>query len=102
MGILASGRLAKRRQMSMLLCARGSSLLMIDQRREKRSGSPEELYNWSITIKPTLNWFGRWGPQEDSMLFVGAFLYGFGNWEAITEDSRLGLDGKFSLRKAKR
>ncbi|EGO25230.1 hypothetical protein SERLADRAFT_361029 [Serpula lacrymans var. lacrymans S7.9] len=65
----------------------------------------EELYNWAIpieNIRPTLNWSGRWGPQEDSMLLVGAFLYGFGNWEAMAKDSRLGLEGKFFLEEGKK
>ncbi|KIK92120.1 hypothetical protein PAXRUDRAFT_830263 [Paxillus rubicundulus Ve08.2h10] len=67
--------------------------------------TPDELYNWSIpieNIRPTLNWSGRWGPQEDSMLLVGAFLYGFGNWEAMAKDSRLGLEGKFFLEEGKK
>lgn len=65
----------------------------------------DDVYNWSIpidNIRPTLNWSGRWGPQEDSMLLVGAFLYGFGNWEAMAKDSRLGLDGKFFLEEGKK
>ncbi|KAH7913675.1 SNF2 family N-terminal domain-containing protein [Hygrophoropsis aurantiaca] len=65
----------------------------------------EELYNWQIpieNIRPTLNWSGRWGPQEDAMLLVGAFLYGFGNWEAMAKDPRLGLDGKFFLEEGKK
>jgi chromodomain-helicase-DNA-binding protein 1 len=36
------------------------------------------------------------------MLLVGAFLYGFGNWEAMQKDSRLGLDGKFFLEEGKK
>ncbi|KZT42463.1 hypothetical protein SISSUDRAFT_980248 [Sistotremastrum suecicum HHB10207 ss-3] len=66
---------------------------------------PDELYAWRIpieNIRPTLNWSGRWGPQEDAMLLVGAFLYGFGNWEAIAKDPRLGLEGKFFLEEAKK
>ncbi|KAL4080347.1 SNF2 family N-terminal domain-containing protein [Scleroderma yunnanense] len=65
----------------------------------------EDLYNWAIpieNIRPVLNWSGRWGSQEDSMLLVGAFLYGFGNWEAMAKDSRLGLDGKFFLEEGKK
>ncbi|KAG1770509.1 SNF2 family N-terminal domain-containing protein [Suillus occidentalis] len=65
----------------------------------------EELYNWSIpieNIRPTLNWSGRWGPQEDAMLLVGAFIYGFGNWEAMAKDERLGLQGKFFLEEGKK
>ncbi|KAH9992613.1 P-loop containing nucleoside triphosphate hydrolase protein [Russula vinacea] len=67
--------------------------------------STEELYAWSIpvdNIRPTLNWSGRWGPQEDSMLLVGAFRYGFGNWEVIAKDLKLGLSDKFFLEEGKK
>lgn len=67
--------------------------------------STEELYTWPIpvdNIRPTLNWSGRWGPQEDSMLLVGAFLYGFGNWEVIAKDTKLGLVDKFFLEEGKK
>ncbi|KAJ7902074.1 SNF2 family N-terminal domain-containing protein [Mycena olivaceomarginata] len=62
-------------------------------------------YTWQIpleNIRPTLNWSGRWGPQDDSMLLVGAYLYGFGNWEAMAKDPKLGLDGKFFLEEGKK
>ncbi|TFK62878.1 hypothetical protein BDN72DRAFT_929644 [Pluteus cervinus] len=62
-------------------------------------------YKWSIpveNIRPTLNWSGRWGPQDDSMLLVGAFQYGFGNWETMAKDPKLGLDGKFFLEEGKK
>ncbi|KAI9062898.1 hypothetical protein FKP32DRAFT_760582 [Trametes sanguinea] len=65
----------------------------------------DEQYNWQIpieNIRPTLNWSGRWGPQEDSMLLVGAYKYGFGNWEAMAKDPRLGLEGKFFLEEGKK
>ncbi|KAF8894043.1 transcription regulator [Infundibulicybe gibba] len=65
----------------------------------------EDPYKWSIpieNIRPTLNWSGRWGPQDDSMLLVGAFLYGFGNWETMAKDPKLGLDGKFFLEEGKK
>ncbi|KAI0062865.1 transcription regulator [Artomyces pyxidatus] len=65
----------------------------------------EELYDWSIpidNIRPTLNWSGRWGPQEDAMLLVGAYLYGFGNWETMAKDPKLGLEGKFFLEEGKK
>jgi len=67
--------------------------------------STEESYTWTIpvdNIRPTLNWSGRWGPQEDSMLLVGAFLYGFGNWEVIAKDPKLGLTDKFFLEEGKK
>jgi len=65
----------------------------------------EDPYKWSIpidNIRPTLNWSGRWGPQDDSMLLVGAFIYGFGNWEAMVKDPKLGLEGKFFLEEGKK
>lgn len=65
----------------------------------------EDPYTWAIpveNIRPTLNWSGRWGPHDDSMLLVGAFLYGFGNWEAMQKDPKLGLDGKFFLEEGKK
>lgn len=65
----------------------------------------EDVYQWSLpidNIRPTLNWSGRWGPQDDAMLLVGAYLYGFGNWEAMAKDARLGLDGKFFLEEGKK
>ncbi|KAF8628912.1 hypothetical protein AX15_003691 [Amanita polypyramis BW_CC] len=65
----------------------------------------EDPYKWSIpveNIRPTLNWSGRWGHHEDSMLLVGAFLHGFGNWETMARDLKLGLDGKFFLEEGKK
>ena len=65
----------------------------------------EDVYQWTLpvdNIRPTLNWSGRWGPQDDAMLLVGAYLYGFGNWEAMQKDPRLGLDGKFFLEEGKK
>ncbi|KAJ3759144.1 P-loop containing nucleoside triphosphate hydrolase protein [Lentinula raphanica] len=65
----------------------------------------DEPYKWQIpvdNIRPTLNWSGRWGPQDDSMLLVGAYLYGFGNWEAMAKDPKLNLDGKFFLEEGKK
>uniref|UniRef100_A0A8H8CP59 Transcription regulator n=1 Tax=Psilocybe cubensis TaxID=181762 RepID=A0A8H8CP59_PSICU len=65
----------------------------------------DDPYKWSIpidNIRPTLNWSGRWGPQDDSMLLVGAYLYGFGNWEAMAKDPKLGLEGKFFLEEGKK
>jgi chromodomain-helicase-DNA-binding protein 1 len=65
----------------------------------------DAVYDWSLpvdNIRPVLNWSGRWGPQEDAMLLVGAFLYGFGNWEAMQKDPKLGLEGKFFLEEAKK
>ncbi|KAL0576281.1 ATP-dependent DNA helicase Hrp3 [Marasmius crinis-equi] len=65
----------------------------------------EDVYKWTIpvdNIRPTLNWSGRWGPQDDAMLLVGAYLYGFGNWEQMQKDEKLSLDGKFFLEEGKK
>lgn len=65
----------------------------------------DDPYKWSIpidNIRPTLNWSGRWGPQDDSMLLAGAYLYGFGNWETMAKDPKLGLEGKFFLEEGKK
>lgn len=65
----------------------------------------DDLYDWSIpseNIRPTLNWTPRWGPRDDAMLLVGAYVHGFGNWEAIQKDARLGLEGKFFLDEGKK
>ncbi|KZV85803.1 hypothetical protein EXIGLDRAFT_698984 [Exidia glandulosa HHB12029] len=46
--------------------------------------STEEIYQCQLpvdNIRPTLNWSCEWGPPEDAMLLVSAFLHGFGNWE---------------------
>jgi chromodomain-helicase-DNA-binding protein 1 len=67
--------------------------------------SQEELYSWALpvdNVRPTLNWAGRWTHHEDSMLLVGAYIYGFGNWETIAKDPKLGLDGKFFLEEGKK
>ncbi|KAG6903097.1 hypothetical protein C0995_006284 [Termitomyces sp. Mi166 len=65
----------------------------------------DDPYKWSLpmeNIRPTLNWSGRWGPRDDSMLLVGAYIYGFGNWEAMQKDWKLGLEGKFFLEEGKK
>jgi chromodomain-helicase-DNA-binding protein 1 len=62
-------------------------------------------YQWSVpvdNIRPTLNWSCRWGAQDDSMLLVGAYLYGFGNWEAMQKDPKLHLEDKFFLEEGKK
>jgi len=37
-------------------------------------------------------WPIPWGPKEDSMLLLGIYRHGIGNWEAITTDNSLGLE----------
>jgi len=36
-------------------------------------------------------WSIPWGPKEDSMLLLGVYRHGIGNWESITTDNSLGL-----------
>jgi len=54
------------------------------------------------SIRPTLNWTCKWGPDDDAMLLVGAWRHGFGNWEKIQDDPELGLAGKFYLEEGKK
>ena len=54
------------------------------------------------SIRPTLNWTCKWGPDDDAMLLVGAWRHGFGNWEKIQDDPELGLAGKFYLKDGKK
>lgn len=35
-----------------------------------------------------------WGPEEDSALLKGIYMYGMGSWEALKMDSTLGLKDK--------
>jgi len=65
----------------------------------------DEMYQWQIpvdNVRPTLNWSCKWSATDDSMLLVGAFMHGFGNWELIQKDERLGLQGKFFLEESKK
>lgn len=38
-----------------------------------------------------------WTSRDDSMLLVGIYKHGFGNWKAIQDDPKLGLSTKFFL-----
>ena len=56
-------------------------------------------YQFRLTqsLKPVSKWSCTWTPKDDSMLLVGIYKYGWGNWDAIQGDSALGFEGKFSL-----
>ena len=45
----------------------------------------------------TVKWDCKWGQKEDGMLLVGVYFHGFGSWDEIRLDDRLGLDQKISL-----
>ncbi|KAG9057905.1 hypothetical protein FS842_002907 [Serendipita sp. 407] len=65
----------------------------------------DDKYTWVLpveNIRPTLNWSSKWGPHEDAMLLVGAYMYGFGNWELMLADAKLGLNGKVFLEEGKK
>lgn len=65
----------------------------------------DNVYRWRIpidNIRPTINWAGQWSQDDDAMLLVGAYLHGFGNWEQMVKDPKLGLEGKFFLEEAKK
>ncbi|KAI9176009.1 ATP-dependent DNA helicase Hrp3 [Blastocladiella emersonii ATCC 22665] len=58
-----------------------------------------ELLSFRVTLhlKPVTNWSVTWSSREDSLLVVGVYLHGFGNWMKIREDTRLGLADKMFL-----
>ena len=65
----------------------------------------DDVMEWRMpteSIRPTLNWTCKWGPDEDAMLLIGAWKHGFGNWEKIQDDPSLGLAGKFYLEEGKK
>lgn len=65
----------------------------------------DDKYSWVMpveNIRPTLNWTSKWGPHEDAMLLVGAYLHGFGNWEQMIGDPKLGLADKVFLEEGKK
>lgn len=49
------------------------------------------------TLKPPTNWACQWTTVDDSMLLVGTFKHGFGNWEDMMNDPSLGLAGKMFI-----
>eukprot|EP01135_Chromosphaera_perkinsii_P010809 Nk52_evm4s2241 gene=Nk52_evmTU4s2241 len=46
---------------------------------------------------PVVKWDCKWGPANDGMLLVGVYFHGFGSWDAIRLDERLGLESKIVL-----
>ncbi|KAG9088716.1 hypothetical protein FS749_001947 [Ceratobasidium sp. UAMH 11750] len=72
---------------------------------DEHIGRMDDPYTWMLpveNIRPTLNWSGKWGPEHDAALLIGAWKHGFGNWEKIQEDPQLGLQGKFFLEEGKK
>ncbi|KAJ3375493.1 hypothetical protein GGF31_004612 [Allomyces arbusculus] len=48
-------------------------------------------------LKPVTNWSTAWTPREDSLLVVGVYRHGFGNWMKIRDDAALDLGSKMFL-----
>ncbi|KAG9094891.1 hypothetical protein FRC06_010361 [Ceratobasidium sp. 370] len=72
---------------------------------DEHIGRMDDPYTWMLpveNIRPTLNWSGKWGPEHDAALLIGAWKHGFGNWEKIQDDPQLGLQGKFFLEEGKK
>ncbi|KAN0064677.1 ATP-dependent DNA helicase Hrp3 [Thecaphora frezii] len=53
-------------------------------------------------LKATLNWAGGWSNEDDAMLLIGIWKYGFGAWEQIEADPELNMKGKFFLEEGKK
>lgn len=56
-------------------------------------------YRISCKVKSVTNWGCTWTPKDDSMLLVGVYKHGFGNWEGMAEDDELPFQRKFFLEK---
>lgn len=52
-------------------------------------------------IKPPSGWDCEWGNAEDSKLLVAIYQQGFGQWEFLEKDEKLGLAGKVFLETGK-
>lgn len=55
---------------------------------------------WKIpvdTIKSTQSWAVPWDKSDDAALLTGIWKHGFGSWDAVHDDTTLGLKGKFFL-----
>ncbi|KAJ3354709.1 hypothetical protein GGF32_002388 [Allomyces javanicus] len=48
-------------------------------------------------LKPVTNWSTGWTPREDSLLVVGVYRHGFGNWMKMRDDAALDLGAKMFL-----
>lgn len=54
------------------------------------------------SLKATANWHCTWDKLDDSMLLVGVWRYGVGNWEDMQKDEGLGFHDKFFLEAHKK
>jgi len=73
----------------------------LDRIKDNRS----ELRRWTVpldSLKPTHGWASPWYAQDDAMLLVGIWRYGFGAWEQMEADEELGLKNKVFLEEGKR
>jgi hypothetical protein len=60
---------------------------------------PYELFRLDAdTQLPPPKWVSAndWSPIDDSMLLLGCFLHGVGNWERLADDKSLGLASKLA------
>ncbi|KAI8822947.1 SNF2 family N-terminal domain-containing protein [Fimicolochytrium jonesii] len=68
---------------------------------EEMSGHPRlsafRLDNTDLGATTKWNSTPSWDIKDDSMMLVGMYKHGFGNWRAMQEDEELGLSGKFHL-----
>ncbi|KAL7751591.1 ATP-dependent DNA helicase Hrp3 [Sorochytrium milnesiophthora] len=56
-----------------------------------------ETFRLSFPLKPVSNWNCSWTPKEDTMLIIGVYRHGFGNWMKMREDAGLELGQKMFL-----
>ncbi|KAG9296923.1 hypothetical protein G9A89_006878 [Geosiphon pyriformis] len=61
------------------------------KRRMMTSGTDKFRFSVPLTVP---NWGIEWGVKEDAKLIAGVYKHGFGSWQAIQQDTSLGLTAK--------
>ncbi|TIC12910.1 Pentafunctional AroM protein [Wallemia mellicola] len=60
--------------------------------------------NWRLPIdklKSVIGWACDWSAKDDAMLLIGCWRHGLGNWDTISNDEDLGLQGKLFLEEGR-
>ncbi|UZJ54627.1 hypothetical protein CBS101457_003947 [Exobasidium rhododendri] len=102
------------RQKAVLVECRGVGSINADTTLQRHYGlrllaetldSVEDKDEWRLPplkgIKPPSGWDCEWGNDEDSKLLIAIFQQGFGQWDFLEKDEKLGLAGKVFLETGK-
>ncbi|KAJ3343600.1 hypothetical protein HDU93_007481 [Gonapodya sp. JEL0774] len=77
------------------LVTRLEDLAVLHDRLQKKN---LESFRLPVEVKGVQSgWNCPWGVKDDSMLLVGIYKYGYGSWEKMQEDPKLGFESKFFI-----